>query len=188
MNQLARIPQTLTGCSGLGRNTVKRTRQRWIEPPLITLALLVAFGAGCSRKAQDRDQEPVQNVSEPTLAQVVEYGTASIEAFEELLLEAFTTQDHETYRRLHCWDKLPAKMRSALEGAVRTEALKVFAFIPERVDVEPMTRKEVEQAEAARWNITPTHWVIVQGPAPNQFKHWEIGEYEGRFYFANRLP
>jgi len=63
----------------------------------------------------------------------------------------------------------------------------VFKFSRLEVSIEPMTNADLKQANKARWNIPPAHYLIVQGEDRGQFSTWELGESGGRIYFANRL-
>ncbi|MEZ5325456.1 MAG: hypothetical protein R3F19_10375 [Verrucomicrobiales bacterium] len=167
----ANCPQSIGAVKPLGLSV--------LVAPLLPL-LLVA----CTKKeevaAPKATAAIVQNVDES-------YGTASIEEFQQRFLEASTEKDANKYLHLHCVEKLPPTLRASLTGAVSNGALNVFTFEPAKVEIEPLTEKETEQLKPADWNILPTHWIILSGKNPKQFKHWELGQFEGRYYLANRV-
>ncbi|MGK0184738.1 MAG: hypothetical protein ACI9R3_000512, partial [Verrucomicrobiales bacterium] len=129
--------------------------------------------------------EPASEATEETAIEV--FGAASIEDFKKQLHEAFVTKDYELYRRLHCWDRLPGTLRAALSGAVKNESLKIFTFVPAAIEIEAMNQKETSLLKEDEWNLLPTHWVLVNGQTSSQFKHWELGQLDGRYYLATRL-
>ena len=161
------------------------------RPPLGLASCMVAsmlgvcIIAGCGKKKEEDAPakpvaESVQKVAEP-------FGTESIEEFKERFFAASVEKDYQKYLHLHCLEKLPPTLRASITGAVANGALNVFTFEANKLEIEHLTEKETEQLQLADWNIQPTHWIILSGKNPKQFKHWELGQHEGRYYLANRI-
>lgn len=150
-------------------------------------AWMLALGAltvtGCDKKKDT----PAVVESVPKVEERELFGAESIEEFKERFFAASVERNSQKYLQLHCLEKLPPNLRASITGAVTHGALNVFSFEPVRLEIEPLTTKETEQLVLDEWNIQPTHWIILSAQNPKQFKHWELGQYEGRYYLANRI-
>lgn len=154
--------------------------------PVVPLFAACFALAGCSKEPPAAEPvDPVSSHQEESESDL--FGAASINEFKESLRQAFVKKDYELYRKLHCWDKLNGPTKAALMGAVENKSLKLFTFVPASIEVEEMNEKELNLIRPDEWNLLPTHWVIVNGATPNQFKHWELGQQDGRYFLASRL-
>lgn len=151
---------------------------------LLAVSLLL-LGGSCGRREASAPVPATPDPVSPPSA-VSPYGAESLEAFRLKVHQMIVAKDAEAYRMLHCWDMLPPQIQALLAGN-RQLSLPVFEYSEPQVSVEPMTEVDLNQAmKSAAWNINPSHWLIVRGEGRGQFSTWELGEYQGRFYFANR--
>ena len=149
--------------------------------------LMSAFAVSCGDQKPAHEDQKGENqpAAAPTKSEP-KYGAATLEEFRSKLEEAFTERNFEIYRNLHCVEKLPPLLVNAMNGAVKHKTLQIFEYQSPKIEIEPLTERDLEVESQRPWNLPPTSWVIVRGASPQEFSHWAIGEFEGRYYFASR--
>jgi hypothetical protein len=149
--------------------------------------LLSGWLSSCGEKSTPPTPPTSPTPNSPAESNVDEgYGAKSLDDFSRKFRRMVSDKDIKAYRMLHC-EELPPQITAAMAG--RKADLPVFDYIHLDVKTEPLSKADLNRASAnTNWNIPPTHWLIAQGEERSQFSTWELGESEGRYYIASRIP